>query len=240
MIRRIAPLVAVTVAAAFLAPICTAGAKDDPAAQKAAEEAVRKEYKAAKKVVSADLAYFIDTTKLDSRWSFEDVKPPEDPDQGAMFRGAFTAGGVGDAAAIQFYAAKCIQKNAVKKTEYSHEFKAWGKQVKVAELEKMAQGYYEDFRIQASNDFVKDKSTPAEKHGVGPAKYWGCAVGPDPETKARVRKDWYVWQSSLKAGTYTWTFEATTQQKFIDMPEIVAKIEDLVKNIKELKDPRLK
>jgi len=90
---RVAAAASAGVLAALLLPFClSAFAKEDPAAVKTAQDALRKKYKAEKKYVTEDFAYFIDVTKLkEQRWVFkEDIAPPTDPDQGLMMSRRFS------------------------------------------------------------------------------------------------------------------------------------------------------
>ena len=237
-------IAAAVAAAALLTPVLTAPpvlAKDDPAAAAKAREEVRKDLKEAKKQPFADLSYVVDTTKLaDGRWEFRDVPPPADPDQGTMFNATFPSGNATDASAsITFVVGKCIQVNNQTKKEYSQQFKSIGKSVKMSQVEDYAKGLYQEWMATAT-DQIKDKCKETDKKSVGPSKYWGCAVGTDKELKKRVRKDWFVWVSNTSAGSWTWTAEATTSEKFIDNKDWLEKLDNLMKNIKELKDPRLK
>lgn len=245
MYARAFTVAAAIAAAALLTPTITLLAKDDPAALKAAQDAVRKDLKEAKKVPSADLAYVIDTTKLkDGRWTFKDVAPPTDEIQGLMFHAEFPSGNATDtSSSISVVIQKCahVKKEANGTATMNRPFKAWGKSVEMADLDGIAEGEYQEFILTAT-DAIPDKCTPPSKKGaVGPAKLWGSAVATDKESKKRVRKDWFLWIAQDKRlGGLTWWAEATTAEKFIDTPEWNAKLVDLMKNIVELKDKRLK
>jgi hypothetical protein len=237
--------VAAAIAAAyFAAPTLGVSAKDDPAKAAADRDALRKEYAAAKKYLSQDLTYFVDSTKLkDSRWEFQTkIAQGPDPNQGLMIAADFPSGNPTDATpSIQFRIAKCAEKITKdgKTSEYSHEFKSWGKSIKLADTKTMAEGYYMEFMASVT-DPIAAKSKKSDKREVGPSKYWGCAVGTDKESKKRVRMDWYVWTDANKVASYHWWAEVTTAEKFIDNKEWTDKIDDLMKNVVECKDPRAK
>jgi hypothetical protein len=237
--------VAAAVAAAYLAtPTFGVSAKEDPAKQAADRDALRKEYEAAKKYLTQDLTYFVDSSKLkDSRWEISTKLPAgPDPNQGIMFSADFPSGNPTDATpSIQFRVFKCAQSVTKdgKKSTYSHEFKAWGKSVDLANVKEMAEGYYMEFMASATEP-IAAKSKKPDKHEVGPAKLWGCAVGTDKESKKRVRMDWYFWTDANKVASFLWWAEVTTADKFIDNKEWIDKIDDLMKNMAEVKDPRAK
>lgn len=239
-------LAVVGAAAALLAggPVVTAKEKDDPAAIAATRLKIRDEYVAKKVYPTADLSYAVDSAKLkDGRWVIRVMPAPENPDQGHMFSADFPSGNATDASSsIQFNVFKCIQYKMEGKARSNkqYEFKAWGKSVPMTDVEQFATGLYEDW-IRLATDVIKDKGKrPDNKGTVGPAKYWGYAVGTDKDEKKRVRKDWYVWVQNGSAGAFTWWAEVTTAEKFVDNPDWIAKIEDMMKNFKELNDKRLK
>lgn len=244
MSARIFAVAAAVGCAVVLALGSAAVAKDDPAAIKAARDAVRKDLAAKKKHPTADLTYVIDTEKLkDKRWEFRDLPEPAEPWQGHMLAVSFPSGNATDTSpSITLNAFKCVHfvQEGKSRRPFAHDFKTIGRNVPVSEVEKLAVGYYDEF-IATASDLSKDKcSSPESKSGVGPAKYWGTAVGTDKEEKRKVRKDWYFWSASTKIGTFTWWVEVTTGEKFIDVKEWQEKVDELMKNLKELSDPRLK
>src|SRR6185295_1162627 len=157
---------------------------------------------------------------------------------GVMFYATFPSGNPTVATpSIKFRVYKCIGSDSVKKTEYSKEFKAWGKTIKVSDTKHMAEGYYWDWTLQAT-DLIKAKCHVPDKKNIGVAEWWGCAVGTDKESKQRVKMDWYIWTNNSRIGTWFWNVEAETADKFIDVKEWPEKLDDLMKNIVEVTDPR--
>lgn len=248
MHSRAALLTAAVATAALLASALTASAKDDPAKIKADRDAVRKDLAAKKLHPTADLTYVVDISKFkDTRWDIKDLAEPEDKWQGHMFHATHGSGNDSDpSAAIELNVFKCVhtKQEGGQKQDFQHEFKLWGKSVKMAMVEQIAVGYYEDFMAGAT-DVSKDMcKSPDKKSGIGPAKYWGCAVGTAKDdasgAKKRMRMDWYVWTVSESIGTFTWWAEVQTAEKFIGKEGWPEKIDEMMKNFKELKDPRLK
>lgn len=243
MSARVFALAAAVGCSAFVAFEVAAVAKDDPAAIKIARDAVRKDLAAKKMHPTADLSYVVDTNKLkDQRWEIKDLPEPADPWQGLMFEATFPSGNQTDPApSIDFLVQKCVQQKTEggKTQPFAREFKACGKNVKLADVEGLVSACYEEF-LATATDPIKDKCKPTTKCSVGPAKLWATAVATDKEAKKRVRMDWYAWAASTKVGTFTWTVTVTTSERFIDNKDWPDKVEELLKNFKELNDPRLK
>lgn len=248
MSARMFAVAAAVAVAAILTPSLTLLAKDDPAAIRAAREEVRKKFKDAKKIPSADLSYYVDTTKMkDSRWQFSDTAEPagvDDPKP--MFHASFPSGNATDASAsIDLY----VWRSPHSKTEgggrsvFSTTFKNWGQTVKVSDIKDMAAGYYEDF-IAGATDLRKEQCKSPKKVSIGVAEWFGCAVGSFKDegdsAAVRMRRDWYVWGQTGSTGAFTWLARFTTSAKFIDNEDWLLKIPDLMKNMKELSDPKLK
>ncbi len=236
----LAAAVGAAVGVSFALAPTAASAKDDPTKVAADRDALKKEYLAAKKFPFMDLSYYVDSTKLkDSRWEIDTkIEPGPDPDQGTMFRASFPSGNPTDTSpSISFRVYKCIQQDSAKNTKFIKEFKNWGKTVDVSNTKQMAEGYYWDWYLGAT-DPVKSKCHVPEKKTIGVADWWGCAVGTDKESKKRVKMDWFVWVSSTRQGSWHWNVECETAEKFIDVKEWGEKIDDLMKNIEKMNDPR--
>jgi hypothetical protein len=232
---------------ALVALSVDATAKDDPATIKANREAVRKKFKDAKKYPFGDLSYFCDSTKLkDARWEFRDhAEPTGVDDNHAVFSASFPSGNASDPTpSIDFLVFRMCHHKDVgggKRQPFSYTFKSWGKSVPISDVKDMATGFYEDW-IREAQDVIKDKSQATKKTKVGPADYWGYAVGTDSETKKRVRKDWYLWVDNGGEVPFTFIAQFTTADRFIDADDgkWVDKIAELMKSLQELKDPKLK
>jgi hypothetical protein len=236
-------------AAVFAVSAPASAAKDDPAAAKAAREAVRKKYKDAKKYPFADLSYYLDTTKMkETRWEVHDTSEPSGVDDPhPMFSATLPSGNASDPTAlvdINVWRSPHWKMEGGKKSVFSHEFKAAGKTAQVSNVKEMAAGHFEDF-MKSCKEPLKDKSSAPEKKQTGPAEWWGWAVGTvddkdDPWNGKRARRDWFLWAQPSTAPPYTWLIQVTTSEKVYDKPEFVEKIVELVKNVTELKDPALK
>ena len=238
-------VVAALAAATLLMPSPTAVAKDDPATIKANRDAVRKKFKDAKKLPFADLSYYLDVNKLkDQRWEIADLPAPATDDAGGhMFRAVFPSGNAADAAPSVtiniFRTPHWKDEGAGRKTVFSQEFKSWGQSVKTSDVKDMAAGFYEDW-IREAKDVIKDKCRASDNKKIGPADFWSYAVGTDKEEAKRVRKEWYVWAQQSTAPPFTWIAIVTISDKFHDNDAWIAKVAEFMKNIQELKDPKLK
>jgi hypothetical protein len=240
MLARIVSVAAAVAVACVAVPTIVAYAKEDPAKAAAARDALKKEYKAAKKYITADFTYYVDSTKLKYTWDFKDVAPPADPDQGLMMEASMSPMASDTTQSVNMVIQKCAQKNDTKHVEYTNQFKAWGKTVKMADVENLIMGFYQEFMLTCT-DPIKDRSHPPMKRDVGPAKLWACAVGTDKEEKKRVRKDWFVWPLNDK-GAWTWFASSTMAEKLIADPKDeknwAEKVDDLMKNVVPLTDAR--
>jgi hypothetical protein len=246
MFPRATSVAAAIAAAAILTPALTAVAKDDPAVAAAAREKVRAEYKAKKWYPFSDLKFFVDSTKLkDQRWEFKDVKAPEALDEGgAVYAVDLPSGNPNDATpSIRLFIQKWPhykQQGSARATS-TLAFKSWGKSVEISNVDQMCEGFYQDW-LKSATDPIKDKCKPPEKKGgIGPAKLWGYAVATDKDSKKRERHDWFAWTTTDPPVPFTYMCEFTvTDSKFIDNEDWMAKIPEFMKNMKELKDGRLK
>jgi hypothetical protein len=246
--RALAVALAVAAAVAVaITPCITASAKDDPAAIKAKREAVRKKYKDAKKYPFGDLSYYCDASnpkEFDSRWSVSDTQEPADVTDGhPMFAATLGSGNDADPVpVIEIYVWRTPHwkdEGGGKKSTFNHEFKSIGESVQISDVKKLAIGYYEDW-IKECKDFIKDKSMPTTKKSVGPAEFWGYAVGTDKDKQKRIRRDWYLWAQQSSSPPFTWLIQCDVSEKYIDSKERVAKILEVVSNIKELKEAGIK
>jgi hypothetical protein len=243
MSARFLSIALATAAAAILVPAVGAFAKDDPAKVKSDREALLKDFKAAKKYVTSEFSYVVDVTKLkDQRWEFADI-PPLVPAKGVIpvvMKATLSPNPSDPSASIEVLVYRAQQSDSVANTVSSYQFNAWGKSVKVSDVGDMAQGHWEEFMLTATEP-SKEKSKAPQKVSIGPAKLWGYAVGTDKETKQRVKKDWFLWTSNDRLAGYTWWIEATTSQKLFmsaNYKDWNERLENLVKGIVDLKDPR--
>jgi hypothetical protein len=243
--RLVCTVIAVLVA--VLAAASAVLAKDDPAARKALEEEIRKELKAAGKIATWDLAYVVDTKKLqDPRWEARPVKAPESPDQGRMLSVDLQTGNTADATpAVRLRISKCIHENSTTDKEFSRSFKAIGERVKVSDVKRLAEASYEDWMKEAVEPST-DQCRKPSKRDVGALKaFFGYAVATgsdlvDENVKLRCRRDWYLWTRSEKVGMYTWTATAQIPDKRVKEEVWAEKLEDFMKNLKPFEDDRLK
>jgi hypothetical protein len=235
---------AAVAAAAALTPVLTAPsvlAKDDPAAEAKAREAVKKDLKEKKFFYTFDLMYAVDSVKLkESRWSWKD--PPPFPEVSEKKGGQFWAVLASDAGeqwvTITVQKMPHYERNGNSETTFNLPFKSWGKTVLVSKVDDMAEGFYEDWILEAT-DVIKDKCKKTKKRNLGPGEFYATAVGTDKEDKKRVRKIWVVWKTTSGVPC-TWIAIATIAEKFIDTEEITKKAEDMIGGLKEVKDARLK
>jgi hypothetical protein len=217
-------------------------AKDDPAAQATAREAVKKDLKEKKFFYTYDLSYSVDSAKLkESRWSWKD--PPPFTDVSEKQGGEFFAQLASDAGEVWVTLVVVkhphFEQKGSQRAPFQVEFKSWGKTVLVSKVDEMAEGQYEDWTREAT-DVIKDKCKVTKKRNLGPGEYYATAVGTDKKDKKRVRKIWATWGTTGSGVPCTWVAEATIAEKFVDTDEIIKKTEDMIAGLKEIKDPRLK
>ncbi|MCE9636668.1 MAG: hypothetical protein K8T90_13270 [Planctomycetes bacterium] len=216
--------------AAILGPACgptagasgTAYAKDDKAdAAKAAKklEAIKKEredaktkLRAAKKWFTFDLSYTVDSTKLDSRWSWADPPSPQSTYEEGLQANANWESKPGSRG-IGLLIQKWEQSNSAKNTVGSFNFDEVGMTCKVAELEKVITGFSEQWKKKAGN-IVESKTEKVQKaKGMGPADWFVSFTGDDPDSHKRERHEWYVWQTANTTWMAHATFDAATAEK---------------------------
>lgn len=235
---------AAVAAAAALTPVLTAPpvlAKDDPAAEAKAREAVKKDLKEKKFFYTFDLSYAVDSVKLkESRWNWSDPPYPAANEKDNLQFNVRLAAETGEVW-VQFMVWKSphFERNGNMQSNFQREFKSWGKTVLVSKVGDIAEGIYENW-IREATDVIKDKCKATKKRNLGPGEYYATAVGTDKEDKKRVRKIWAVWSTSGGGVPCTWQAEATIAEKFIDTEEITKKAEDMIAGMKEIKDARLK
>jgi hypothetical protein len=238
-------LAAAVAAAAALTPVLTSRpllAKDDPAAQAAAREKVKKELKEKKFFYTFDLTYAVDSQKLkESRWTWTDPPPFQEVSekQGGQFYVTLASETGEQWVTLAVIKSPHFERHGNQQSDFQHEFKSWGKTVPVSKIGDMAEGFYEDW-IREATDVIKDKCKATKKRTLGPGEYYATAVGTDKEDKKRVRKIWAVWGTTGAATPCTWIAIATIAEKFVDTDEIIKKAEDMIGGLKEIKDPRLK
>jgi hypothetical protein len=240
-------LAAAVAAAAALTPVLTSRpllAKDDPAAQAAAKEAVKKDLKEKKFFYTFDLSYSVDSAKLkESRWSWKDPPFPGAMEKQDLQFAATLASDSGEQwVRLLIWKMPHFERNGNQQSNFTHEFKSWGKTVPVSKTGDMAEGYYENW-IREATDVIKDKCKATKKRALGPGEYYATAVGTGTEEedqKKRVRKIWVLWGTTGAGTPCTWLAQATIAEKFIDTEEIIKKAEDMIGGLKEIKDPRLK
>jgi hypothetical protein len=236
---------AAVAAAALLTPVLTAPpvlAKDDPAAEAKAREAVKKDLKDKKFFYSYDLSYSVDSAKLkESRWSWKDPPPFTDVSekQGGQFYAVLASDAGEQWVTLVLVKHPHFEQKGSSRAPFQVEFKSWAKTVLVSKIDEMAEGQYEDW-IREATDVIKDKCKATKKKSLGPGEYYATAVGTDKKDKKRVRKTWVTWGTTGGGVPCTWIAEATIAEKFVDTEEIIKKVDDMIGGLKEIKDPRLK
>lgn len=228
---------------AALVPVFeTAAAKDDPAAQQKAREELRKELKETKKYfVFHDLSYFVDAPKLkDSRWDWKDPPPFSNVSekQGGQFYATWVPNAGGEwGIRVVVNKMPFSERKGNTTSNFSYEFKSWGKSVLISKVDEMALGFYEDW-LKESSEPLKEHCDAPKKMKVGPSDWYATAVATDKEEKKRVRKDWYVWAAPYAGTQCLWVAEFTFQDKFKEVEEVIKRSKDVMKEITEIKDKR--
>ena len=235
------------VATAALVPTATASGKDDPAAITAMREKVRTELKTKKMYPFSDLRFYVpDFTKMkEQRWDIKDVNAPATPeDAGLVFHAEIPGSNPNDATpSVRLIIQRWphFKQQGSQRAGNSLPFKNWGKSVDIKEWKLIAEGFYQDW-IREATEVQKEKSkVPDERGAVGPAKMWGYATALDKESKKRERRDWYGWVTNDPPVPFTYLAAfVVSDMKLADNDDFMVKLTELIKNIKELKDPRLK
>jgi len=244
-------LVAATVlAATALTPVLTSRpvlAKDDPAAIAAAREKVRTEYKAKKWFPFSDLKFFVDSTKLkDQRWEFGDVKEPEPADTGGglVYSVSFPSSNPQDATPpvrVSIQRWPHYQQQGNQRAPNQLQFKSASMNVPVSDWQEICVGFYKDFLADSTEPIKAKCKAPDASRSAGPAKIGGYATATAKVSKKRERRDWYAWSTTDPPVPMTYLAEVvTTDTAFADSDERMAKVQELIKSVKELKDDRLR
>jgi hypothetical protein len=249
MTMRSVLVAAAVVAAAALTPVVTSRpvlAKDDPAVIAAARDKVRTEYKTKKWFPFSDLKFFVDSTKLkDQRWEFKDVKEPDPFDTGAglVYSVSFPSANPNDAtppARISIQRWPHYKQDGNTRSPQQLQFKSAGMVVLISDWQEICLGFYKDFLADATEP-IKDKCKPPDDRPAGPAKIHGYATATAKDGKKRERRDWYAWPTTEPPVPMTYLCEVViADMAFADSDERMAKVSELIKSIKALKDDRLK
>ena len=80
-------------------------------------------------------------------------------------------------------------------SKYSMSFDQIGESHYLSQVKKCHDAFYRDWK-EAAKDVLKKKCVKPRKKRTGPADYFASAVGTDPESNERVRRDWYMWGKS--------------------------------------------
>lgn len=220
----------------------TAASAGDPAKEAREAEAVKaKREKLRKERIDAgDWPYFdlshnvtAKSSKLSDRWSWSNPPHPQaTEDKGVQFIAQWE-NKLGSGADIRVVVQKWEQKNNAAHTKGTFNFDSIGKTVEMTELEKLCDGFSEEWKKKAT-DVIEDKCVKTKKaKGMGPAAWYACAVGTDAESKKRERHEWFVWQTV----NTTWLAEFTYQAITLDKPDWLDYGVDLMKATKALKAP---
>ena len=250
MSMRSVLVAAAVVAAAALTPVLTSGpllAKDDPAAVAAAREKVRTEDKAKKWFAFSDLKFFVDSTKLkDQRWEFRDVNAPEpfDTAGGLVYSVSFPSSNPQDAtppARVSIQRWPHYEQKGNQRSPQQLQFKSAGMTVLISDWQEICVGFYKDFVAEPAEPVKGKCKSPDGKGLAGPAKVYGYATANAKESKKLERRDWYAWATTDPPIPMTYLCEVViADMTFADSDERMAKVHELIKNIKELKDDRLR
>lgn len=232
--KRLPLFLALAAVSVFFVPTAPLEAKDDPAKMKKAREKVRAKIVKDGGYPFYDLRYYVDAKKLsDTRWSQESLQN-KDHKGGAQLLCKWTldstaAGGLG----ISVVVFKHLHKDGEKNVTYSIPFKHWGESVPSANMSKVVEGYYEDWKRQAQDIITDSTHAPKKARGAGPAKEWACVVGTNPESKEREYRAWYGWTHGKDQATYI--CRVRVGATFLKKQGIMDKGTAFVKQIKEVK-----
>jgi hypothetical protein len=214
--------------------------KDDAKdAKKAADlkkdrDAYREKVKKEGKLPFFDLSYAADPVKIeDTRWTQNDPPHPQAEEDKGLQLNAMWSASAQQQGGITVRVNKFIHTSPDGKSVYSYTFEKAGIQCKTAEIGKMTEGFYEDWKKELK-DVVEKKCKAPDKCKVGPASTYASVVGTDPEAQKRERRDIYTW---LGPNT-TWAAIVTISDKYLDDPAIMKKAEEFIGSFKELKAPK--
>lgn len=236
MLKRLAVFaLAAIVSTAFIAPNVLAG--DDDAKDKEKREKVREKYKDDKGGFPFyDLVYWVDAEKLeDSRWSMS-MRPDPDHVSGIQLIGNW----VNEASAAEGMNIRvlCIKLVHEKRTPQgtstmSYPFNNLGESVSCSDMDGILEGFYEDWK-RGAKDVLEDRCEDVKKSKYKVPKKQAAAVGTDPESDQRIRKEWYAWSNGKEMSTYL--VEITYGAALWDKEGLVEKGHEFMKNLKEIKD----
>ena len=237
MLKRLAILaLAAIVSAAYIAPNVLAG--DDPEKMKEKREKVREKYKDKNEGFPFyDLVYWVDAAKLeDSRWS---MSLPPDPDHIGgyqLFANWTNEASAAEGMTIVVRCLKLVHKRRNEQGTFNNmqvPFNNLGESVMSSDMDGILDGFYEDWK-RGAKDVLEDKCEAPKKSKHKIPKKQAAAVGTDPESNQRIRKEWYVWTHGGELSTYVLMIEYGPA--LFDKEGLVEKGQDLVKNLKEIKD----
>lgn len=243
MIKRWIPAAVALTAAVIFTTSAVLAKGDDAEKMKEDRDKVREAYEDPEKKAGYtfyDLAYWVDVAKLEeTRWSKNAVREPKH-DRGLQLHAkwenaASAAGGM----TIEVFINKLIhkeQKGSVIQP-YSYPFDNLGESVSCVDHEAIIEGFYEDWK-KGSKDVIEDQCTDVKKSKFKVPKYEAAAVATDKDSETRERREWYVWSDGKQVATYV--VEIRYGTALLDNENLLEKGRDFVKNLKELKDKRVK
>lgn len=180
-----------------------------------------------------DLRYYVDATKLnDFRWSQRALES-RDPLGAPQLDCRWTDPEQPDALAIEVVVFKYAHKNEEAGVKYSIPFKHWGEAVNSSDMEKVVEGYYEDWRRKAT-DVVEEACLAPAKRKAGPAKMWAAVSATNPTTKEREYRVWYGWVDEKYGATYI--CRVRVGEPYLEQARMLDRSDDLVRAIKVIKD----
>ena len=244
MFKRWMPVTLTAMALAAVAmPSALLARGDDAEKLKEDREKVREKYESKDEkggFTFYDLAYWIDVAKLeDSRWSKSEIREPVH-DKGVQLiakweNAASAVPGMSISVIVQKF--KYYEQNGNTRTPYSLPFNNLGESVSTEDWEGMLNGFYEDWK-RSAKDVLEDQCQAPKKHKGGVPKMYAVAVGTDGQSQQRERREWYVWPDSKQIATYV--ISITYGEPLLANEGLLEKGPDFVKNLKELKDKKVK
>jgi len=208
----------------------------------AARAAVREAYEGEKRggFTTHDLAYWVDVKKLDdSRWTKIPVHEPHH-DRGLQLRAKWADDASAERGMTIDVLISKLRHYAVEggqRTDLRYPFDNLGEAVATTDVEDLINGFYGDWR-RGANDVVENRCRKPRKCKFKVPKYEAAATVTDPETDARVRREWYVWSAGKQRATYV--IEIRYGTAVVDRDALLEKGPEFVKNLQELRDKRVR
>lgn len=178
-----------------------------------------------------DLSYVADPKAAqETRWSQSNPPHPQaEEEKGLQFAASFKVS-ASQEGGIDIRGHKFIHKSLDGKSEYSYKFDRAGFDCKTADMKKMCEGFFTEWKKEMV-DVREEKCVEPKKSSVGPADVFASVIGTNKESQKRERRDFYAWTGP----NTSWFLIVTFSDKWLDEPAILVKAEEFVKTIKECK-----